>query len=110
MTSPGVPAKRDEKAVALSGGIGGVLDELRAQGRIQTTGMETDRLTFHDPCSIVRRGGIMAQPRNLLEPITENFVEMNDHGSMNWCCGGGDIASLMEEQHPLIDNLLRCPQ
>ncbi len=36
-----------------------------------------------------RRGGILAQPRNLLEPITENFVEMTDHGRMNWCCGGG---------------------
>jgi len=66
-----------------------LLDELRAQGRLKTTGMETDRLTFHDPCSIVRRGGVLAQPRNLLEPITENFVEMTDHGSMNWCCGGG---------------------
>ena len=66
-----------------------LLDELQAQGKLKMTGMETDRLTFHDPCSIVRRGGIQAQPRNLLQPITENFVEMTDHGSMNWCCGGG---------------------
>jgi len=66
-----------------------LLDELQADGRIQTTGKETERLTFHDPCSIVRRGGIQAQPRNLLGPITGNFVEMADHGSMNWCCGGG---------------------
>jgi Fe-S oxidoreductase len=66
-----------------------LLDELQSEGRLKLTGMETDRLTFHDPCSIVRRGGIQAQPRNLLRPITENFVEMTDHGSMNWCCGGG---------------------
>ena len=66
-----------------------LLDELQAQGKLKMTGMETDRLTFHDPCSIVRRGGIQAQPRNLLQPITDNFVEMTDHGSMNWCCGGG---------------------
>jgi len=78
-----------------------LLDELRAQGRLQTTGMETDRLTFHDPCSIVRRGGIMAQPRNLLEPITENFVEMTDHGSMNWCCGGGGGVSSNERAEEL---------
>jgi Fe-S oxidoreductase len=78
-----------------------LLDELRAQGRIKTTGMETDRLTFHDPCSIVRRGGILAQPRNLLEPITENFVEMTDHGSMNWCCGGGGGVSGNERAEEL---------
>ena len=78
-----------------------LLDELRAQGRLRTTGMETDRLTFHDPCSIVRRGGVLAQPRNLLEPITENFVEMTDHGSMNWCCGGGGGVSGNERAEEL---------
>jgi len=78
-----------------------LLDELRAQGRLKTTGMETDRLTFHDPCSIVRRGGVLAQPRNLLEPITENFVEMADHGSMNWCCGGGGGVSGNERAEEL---------
>jgi Fe-S oxidoreductase len=78
-----------------------LLDELQAQGKIQTTGMESDRLTFHDPCSIVRRGGILAQPRNLLEPITSNFVEMTDHGSMNWCCGGGGGVSSNERAEGL---------
>ncbi len=78
-----------------------LLDELQAQGRIQTTGRETERLTFHDPCSIVRRGGIQAQPRNLLGPITENFVEMADHGSMNWCCGGGGGVSSNERAEDL---------
>ena len=78
-----------------------LLDELQAQGKLKMTGMETDRLTFHDPCSIVRRGGIQAQPRNLLQPITENFVEMTDHGSMNWCCGGGGGVSSNERAEEL---------
>jgi Fe-S oxidoreductase len=78
-----------------------LLDELQAQGKIQTTGKETERLTFHDPCSIVRRGGIQAQPRNLLGPIAENFVEMADHGSMNWCCGGGGGVSSNERAEEL---------
>jgi len=78
-----------------------LLDELQSQGRIQTTGKETERLTFHDPCSIVRRGGIQAQPRNLLGPIAENFVEMADHGSMNWCCGGGGGVSSNERAEDL---------
>jgi Fe-S oxidoreductase len=78
-----------------------LLDELHAAGRIKTTGMETERLTFHDPCSIVRRGGVNAQPRNLLKSISQDFVEMADHGSMNWCCGGGGGVSSNERAEGL---------
>ena len=44
-----------------------LLDELREQGRLKTTGKETQRLTYHDPCQIARRGGVVQQPRNLIE-------------------------------------------
>jgi len=71
-----------------------VLDELRAAGRLKTTGKEKQRLTYHDPCQISRRGGVVEQPRNLLAMITEEFVEMPDTGTMNWCCGaGGGVSS-----------------
>ncbi len=73
-----------------------LLDELQREGRLKTTGKVSERLTFHDPCSIVRRGGIEAQPRNLLNPVAENFVEMTEHGVMNWCCGGGGGVSSNE--------------
>jgi Fe-S oxidoreductase len=78
-----------------------LLDELLAAGRIKTSGMESEKLTFHDPCSIVRRGGINAQPRNLLNQISDNFVEMTDHGNMNWCCGGGGGVSSNERAEEL---------
>jgi len=71
-----------------------VLDQLRAGGRLRTTGMETQRLTYHDPCQISRRGGVVQQPRNLLNLVAEDFVEMPDTGTMNWCCGaGGGVSS-----------------
>ncbi len=78
-----------------------LLDELRAAGRLKTSGMDSERLTFHDPCSIVRRGGVEAQPRNLLRQVAANFVEMRDHGSMNWCCGGGGGVSSNERAEEL---------
>lgn len=78
-----------------------LLDELRASGRLRTSGKEAERLTFHDPCSIVRRGGVEAQPRRLLEPLAENFIEMRDHGAMNWCCGGGGGVSSNERAENL---------
>ena len=71
-----------------------LLDELRAQGRLKTTGKETQRLTYHDPCQVSRRGGVVEQPRNLMHVIAENFVEMPETGTMNWCCGaGGGVSS-----------------
>lgn len=71
-----------------------VLDELRQQGRLKLTGKETQKLTYHDPCQIARRGGVIDQPRNLINMFAENFVEMPDAGKMNWCCGaGGGVSS-----------------
>ena len=78
-----------------------LLDELYQSGKLKMTGKEADRMTFHDPCSIVRRGGIVAQPRNLLNAVSDNFVEMTEHGSMNWCCGGGGGVSGNERAGPL---------
>jgi Fe-S oxidoreductase len=66
-----------------------LLDELRSSGRLKTSGQDTTPLTFHDPCQIVRRGGVVAQPRVLLGAVASDFREMRDHGVMNWCCGGG---------------------
>ncbi|MCV6638069.1 (Fe-S)-binding protein [Candidatus Albibeggiatoa sp. nov. NOAA] len=69
-----------------------VLDELRAEGLLKTEGFEEQRLTFHDPCQLVRRGGVVQQPRNLMNMISKDFIEMPDAGMMNWCCGGGAAA------------------
>ncbi len=78
-----------------------LLDELYQSGKLKLSGKESGRLTFHDPCSIVRRGGIEAQPRHLLNAVSENFVEMREHGAMNWCCGGGGGVSGNERAEPI---------
>jgi Fe-S oxidoreductase len=78
-----------------------LLDELRQQGRLKTEGTEDARLTFHDPCQLVRRGGVIEQPRELLNMFAPNFVEMSDHGIQNWCCGGGGGVSANERADPL---------
>ena len=78
-----------------------VLDGFRTQGLLKTKGYEEARLTFHDPCQLVRRGGVIEQPRNLLRMVARDFVEMNDAGQMNWCCGGGGGVSAVDEAVPL---------
>lgn len=78
-----------------------VLDELRRQGRLRTKGKKTVPMTFHDPCQIARRGGVVEQPRNLLGMVASEVHEMDDHGTMNWCCGGGGGVSANERAEPL---------
>ncbi len=73
-----------------------VLDDLRQQGRLKTSSKETQKLTYHDPCQIARRGGVIDEPRRLINMISDNFVEMPDAGKMNWCCGAGGGVSANE--------------
>jgi Fe-S oxidoreductase len=71
-----------------------LLDELREQGRLTLKDKEAQKLTYHDPCQISRRGGVIDQPRNLMNMVADNFVEMPESGKMNWCCGaGGGVSS-----------------
>lgn len=78
-----------------------LLDELRAQGRLRVQGRMAEPLTFHDPCQLVRRGGVIDQPRKLLNMLADDFREMSDHGTMNWCCGGGGGVSANERAEAL---------
>jgi Fe-S oxidoreductase len=78
-----------------------LLDELRASGRLKTEGMDETRLTFHDPCQIVRKGGVLEPPRNLLRMVASEFVDMHDAREMNWCCGGGGGVSANERAEEL---------
>lgn len=84
-----------------------LLDELQQSGRLKTTGTMTKKTTFHDPCQIVRKGGVEAQPRRLLSQVTSHFVEMDEHGTMNWCCGGGGGVSANERADTLRSKAFR---
>lgn len=78
-----------------------VLDDLRKQGRLKIASKESQKLTYHDPCQISRRGGVIDEPRNLIAMISDNFVEMPDGGKMNWCCGAGGGVSANERADDL---------
>lgn len=66
-----------------------LLDQLRAEGRLEIEGASDEPMTFHDPCQLVRRGGVVDEPRRLLDLVATRFHEMPDAGIPNWCCGGG---------------------
>lgn len=66
-----------------------LLDQLRREGKIPAGKKDGRRITLHDPCQIVRRGGLLKEPRKLLDESCDNFIEMKGAGITNFCCGGG---------------------
>lgn len=78
-----------------------LLDQLAREGRLRTRGKDTRRLTFHDPCQIVRRGGLPQAPRRLMNQVSSGFVEMPDRGIANFCCGGGGGVSAIHRAEKL---------
>lgn len=64
------------------------LDELLAEGRIRVNPIG-ETATFHDPCQIVRRGGLEAAARRVLAALGFELRELQDHGTAGFCCGGG---------------------
>jgi len=74
-----------------------LLDELREEGRLTLADQDMTEMTFHDPCQLVRRGGVLEQPVNLVEMVAGNYVPMSDQGQWNWCCGGGGGVSANED-------------
>lgn len=78
-----------------------LLDQLQQAGRLRLQGQDDTPMSFHDPCQIVRRGGVIEPPRHLLRQVASRFVEMRDHGEMNWCCGGGGGVSANERADAL---------
>ncbi|HPG72699.1 MAG TPA: (Fe-S)-binding protein [Bacteroidales bacterium] len=68
------------------------------QGRIKLDkSRQTAPITMHDPCNLVRSGGIIHQQRELLQHCVMNFIETTPYGVDNFCCGGGGGQLAMSE-------------
>jgi len=66
-----------------------IADYIR-QGRIKLDPSRIQkRVTLHDPCNLVRLGGIIEEQRYILKNAVTNFVEMYPNREKNYCCGGG---------------------
>ncbi len=79
-----------------------LLDELREQGKLTVEEKYEAPVTYHDPCQLTRRGGVIDPPRNLLNTLASDFRDTEEHGVMNWCCGGGGGVSANERAKELM--------
>jgi len=67
-----------------------LLDRYVAEGRITLDATRNrDRVTLHDPCNLVRSGGVIEPQRRVLARAAGDFVEMTPNREHNYCCGGG---------------------
>ena len=85
-----------------------LLDQLTREGRLRTRGKDARRLTYHDPCQIVRRGGVAEAPRRLMHGVSGNFVEMPAAGAESFCCGGGGGVSAIHRAEKLRFAAFAC--
>jgi len=67
-----------------------LMDQYLDEGRIQVDPTKNPLpVTLHDPCNLVRHGGISEPQRRVLRKAVANLVEMAPNGIENYCCGGG---------------------
>ena len=75
-----------------------VLEDYIKSGRIKVDkNLNTKRYTIHDPCNIVRNGGLYNSLRFVARQTVSELVEMTPTGSDNFCCGGGGGMLAMSE-------------
>ena len=66
-----------------------VADYIR-QDRIKLDpSLNPNPVTLHDPCNLVRLGGIVEEQRFILKNAVSHFIEMSPNREKNFCCGGG---------------------
>ena len=67
--------------------------ELVKEGRIKIAKKYDQPVTLHDPCNVVRGGGLHEKARWLAKAICEEVIEMHPNREHNYCCaaGGGAI-------------------
>jgi Fe-S oxidoreductase len=75
-----------------------LLDDYLQSGRIKVTPEKNpERVTLHDPCNLVRWGGVAEPQRRILKQVAQDFVEMTPNRKDNFCCGGGGGMLSMSE-------------
>ena len=76
------------------------LKSLMNEGRLKVEGgkYKGKRITFHDPCYLGRANGEYEAPRELLQKLEVELVEMKRCKSRGLCCGAGGAQMFKEPE------------
>ena len=86
------------------------LQQLLKEGKITVDGGEYKgkKVTFHDPCYLGRANSVFDAPRELMEQLEVNLVEMKRNKLTSLCCGAGGAQMFKEPENGSQDiNVLR---
>ncbi|MFT4778723.1 MAG: Fe-S oxidoreductase [Flavobacteriales bacterium] len=78
------------------------INELIKDGKLQITdgkSFKGKRITFHDPCYLGRANDVYEAPREVLQQLDAELVEMRRCKSKGLCCGAGG-AQMFKEAEP----------
>jgi Fe-S oxidoreductase len=75
-------------------------EQLQA-GKLKLRNAGAGTTTFHDPCQLVRKGGVTDAPRALMKALGIELTELKNHGGFSFCCGGGGGVLDIERAAPL---------
>ena len=59
--------------------------------------LNSEMVTIHDPCNLVRNGGLLKEIRFVVNSSASSVIEMTPCGNDNFCCGGGGGLLAMSE-------------
>ena len=70
-------------------------DELKA-GHLKLRQADRGTVTFHDPCQLARKGGVLDAPRALIKALGLSLTELRNHKGFTFCCAGGGGVMVIE--------------
>ncbi len=70
-----------------------LLSQLVAEGRIKPVKAPAGKMTYQDPCHLVRMGAkIYNEPRSVIQSVPGmDYVEMEANKRASWCCGRNPV-------------------
>jgi len=77
-----------------------LLQQLLNEGKLTIEGgkFKGKRITYHDPCYLGRANDIYEAPRDLIERLDSEFVEMKRSKAKGLCCGAGGAQMFKEPE------------
>jgi heterodisulfide reductase subunit D len=77
-----------------------LIEELMKEGKLKVEGGEYKgkRITFHDPCYLGRGNGEYEAPRQLIQALDAELVEMKRCKTNGLCCGAGGAQMFKEAE------------
>jgi Fe-S oxidoreductase len=63
--------------------------DLLKEGRIKVAKKYEEPVTLHDPCNVIRGGGLMEKSRYVADALCDKVIEMHPNREYNYCCGAG---------------------